>query len=779
MRQIFSSFSARLTFYILTLTTVIFACIAFVSGSYSRQREEKQAVQYTSELQQNIILKIDKELAEVETALKLTEGQVEDLTERPDSMMNIAARVLASNTMLKGVGIAFKPDFFKSKGRLFFEYAYKRGNSITTFHVPEDYGDYTVRNWYKQAMAKGYGFWTAPYLDYNNKQDLMTSYVWPCHDDDGNIYAVILADVALVDLTIDINKMRPYQNSYSFILTKEGQYLAHPDKSLILHGNIFDNAKKQDNKVFAEVGRRMTAGEQGTMTSDFGGTKVLICYAPLKRTGWSVCNVNSYRDVMKNLGTTTLTIAAIFLIGLTLLCICIRILVKYMSKSLKELTDVAYQIARGKFNVPLPEVQTKDDLRKLHDAFAHMQQSLKLYTKELETNARAKEKIESELSIARSIQMSLVPTNFSPFHDCDELELFASLKPAKEVGGDFYDFIIRDGKLTFAIGDVSGKGIPASLVMAIIRTLFRTISSTESSPAQIVSQLNNATTENNDTSMFVTFYAGELDLTSGELTFCNAGHNAPLIIGKNGDTVYQEVECNLPLGVIRDYEYINQTMMLPKGSAMLLYTDGLTEAENSDKEQFGEQRTLESAKALASQTAKGIIEGVTNELSGFVGDAEQSDDLTLLCFRINDNITNKTIMKELIITNNLEDSSKLVPFIDEVAEELGLESAMKNSLNLALEEATVNVIQYAYPEGVTKPISLKAKWTEDKKHVDFILKDCGVLFDPLQAETADISLDLDDRPIGGLGIFLVKEIMDNVTYRRLNGENILTMSKDL
>ncbi len=779
MRQIFSSFSARLTFYILTLTTVIFACIAFVSGSYSRQREEKQAVQYTSELQQNIILKIDNELAEVETALKLTEGQVEDLTSRPDSMMNIAARVLANNKLLKGVGIAFRPDFFKHKGHLFFEYAYRKGDNITLLHVPEDYGDYTQRSWYKSAYEKRHGFWTDPYLDYNNKKDLMTSYVWPCFDNHGNIYAVLLADVALVDLTIDINKMRPYQNSYSFILTKEGQYLAHPDKSLIFHTNIFDNAKRLNNKLFAEVGRRMTAGEQGTMKSEYDGTKVLICYAPLKRTGWSVCNVNGYRDVMKNLGTTTLTIAAIFLVGLLLLCICIRILVKYMSKSLKELTDVAYQIARGKFNVPLPEVETKDDLRKLHDAFAHMQHSLKLYTKELETNARAKEKIESELSIARGIQMSLVPTNFSPFHECDELELFASLKPAKEVGGDFYDFIIKDGKLIFAIGDVSGKGIPASLVMAITRTLFRTISNTVNTPAQIVSQLNNAITENNDSDMFVTFYAGEIDLTSGKMTFCNAGHNAPIIIGKDGEAIYQEVECNLPLGVIRDYDYKSQTMVLPKGSAMLLYTDGLTEAENISKEQYGEQRTIDTAKTLAIHTAKGIIEGISSDLAAFVGDAEQSDDLTLLCFRINDNNINKTIMKELIITNNLEDSSKLVPFVDDVANDLGMDSALKNSINLALEEALVNVIQYAYPESVTKPISLKAKWAPDKKHVDFILKDCGVLFDPLQAETADITLELNDRPIGGLGIFLVKEIMDHVTYQRINGVNILTMSKNL
>lgn len=775
MRKIFLSFSARLTFYILTLTCSIFFCIALVFSTYSGQRENQQAIEYTSALQQNVILKISNELAGVETAIKLANEQVKDLRAQPDSMERIVRRVMDSNKLLIGLGIAFRPNYYKSKGRLFFSYLYReKGNNLVRRNSAIEY---TKRTWYKNGMKKQ-TYWTDPYIDFYNKVDFMTSYVLPCRDDRGRVYAVILADVNLLSLTSALNDIQPYKMSYSFIVTKQGQYVAHPNKKLILKENIFNNAKATGNKDLGEVGKKMIANETGAVRSKIDGHRMLFCYAPMK-TGWSVCTAMPYRSVMKNLGSATFTIIAMLIIGLVLLSVCIQILVQHLSKPIKELTDASYLIARGNFDVKLPRVETKDDIRKLHDAFAFMQESLAKYIKEVESTASAKERIKSELAIARAIQMELVPKKFSPFADNSELELYALLTPAKEVGGDFYDFFIRDGKLVFAIGDVSGKGVPASLVMAITRTLFRMTSNTEDSPATIVSKLNNAIAENNDTNMFVTFYAGRLDLNTGELTFCNAGHNAPLIIDKDINTFFQKVDCNLPIGIAPDFEYTNQTITLPKGCAMLLYTDGLTEAENIDKELFGDQRARDAAKACANLPAKDIIGKMTESLASFVGEAEQSDDLTMMCFRLNETSAEQANMRKLVIHNKLDESTKLVPFMDMIATELDMQQTTKSSLNLAVEEALVNVIQYAYPPETTKNISLTAKWTADKKHIEFTLKDCGKAFDPLQADLADTTLSLEDRPIGGLGILLVREIMDTVGYQRLNGENILTMGKDL
>ncbi len=782
MKRLFKSFSARLTFYILTLTTLIFVGIGIVFSTYSQQREEKQAVQYTAALQQNVILKVDHDLAMVEAAMSLIQGQTEQELSHPESMASILERALQTNPLLKGVGIAFRPGFYgQGERRLLFVYVYRNAGTgaIERINVPQVYGDYTQRKWFKNAMSNGQRLWTDPYIDYNNKRDMMTSYVLPSCDSEGHIYAALLADVQLTDLTDELNKLQPYNGCYSFILSKQGQYVAHPDTALLLNDNVFQHAREIKNDELAVCARKMMAGEEGAVRTSIEDHDALLCYAPMPRAGWSIASVVPYRSIMHDLGSTTLTVLALLVGGLLVLLLCIRLLVTHLTRPIKQLTGAAYVIAKGNFDVPLPQVDTKDELLQLHDAFDHMQHSLNTYIHELETTTRNKERIESELHIARSIQMSLVPKIFSPFPNCEELELFASLKPAKEVGGDFFDFFLRDGQLKFVIGDVSGKGIPASLVMAITRTLFRIVSNSTDSPAEIVTQLNDALAKDNDACMFVTFYCGNLNLSTGRLTFCNAGHNAPLIVTPDGKAVYQQREDNLPLGVIDGFEFKNEETTLPKGTAMLLYTDGLTEAENDRKELFGEDRTLAVAEEFAHEEAHHVIEGITAKLSEFVGDAEQSDDLTLLCFRLNDKPKATHTEKRLDITNTLEESKKLPAFIEELSSEYGLSPTLSNTLNLALEEALVNVIQYAYPAGTTGAISLTASVSTDTKVLTFTLRDKGIAFNPLEASAPDITLGVEDRPIGGLGIFLVKQLMDSVSYQRLGDENVLTMGKSI
>ncbi len=796
MRHIFMSFSSRISFYILTLVFVIFSCIALVFQTYSTQREWHQAEQYTVVLQQNEIQKIEAQLSEIETALSVAEDQVDDMAHTPDSVIKIADNVMRNYPILKGVGIAFRPGYYPQKGKMFIEYVYRKsGNDFQYKHYGEGMGEYTERSWFKRIMAGSPGFWTDPYIDNDTKTDMIVSYVKPCIKNH-KTYGAIIADVSLDDLTANMRAMRPYPNSYSFILDKNGKYLSHPEKELILATNYSVRAKLVDCKELEYVGRQMVAGKQGTARTEIQGNDVLLCYAPMKRTGWSVCSVNLYDDVMSNLGSATIWIIVILVIGMIMLSISIRLLVSYLSNPIKKLAEAADHISRGRFDATLPEVNTKDDMKQLHDAFAHMQTSLKTYIVELKATTRAKERIESELSIAHNIQMSLVPKIFSPFPDCEELELFASLKPAKEVGGDFFDFFIRDGKLFYVIGDVSGKGIPASLVMAITRTLFRIISAESESATEIVSKLNDALAKDNDANMFVTMYAGILDLDTGEMHFCNAGHNQPVIALPNGEVYYQKVEENLPLGVIDGFDFEGQETTLPKGAAMLLYTDGITEAENEKEELYGEDRLQETMKRLAHMEVHGVIKELIADLSLYVGTAEQSDDITMLCFRLNDktpadndpatdketsNDNNQSEKKmddmTLIIENEVGETSKLHPFIQRFAAAAGIDEMIMSPVNLAVEEALVNSVMYAYPDGGKGEIRLDAKWDAEKKEMTFTLRDSGVAFDPLSVPEADTSSDVDERQIGGLGIFLVKQLMDGVDYRREGDENILTMTK--
>jgi len=243
----------------------------------------------------------------------------------------------------------------------------------------------------------------------------------------------------------------------------------------------------------------------------------------------------------------------------------------------------------------------------------------------------AQERMEGELQIARNIQKSMVP---SVFPEIDGLDMFASMKPAKEVGGDLYNYLLLDDKLYFCIGDVSGKGVPASLVMAIATRGFRTLALTGKNPAEIATQLNYELTDNNEEGMFVTMFICMYDLKKGRLEYCNAGHNPPIIGNAEGQYTFLEVkEANAPIGLWPDLEFVGEEMDLPNGSMMLLYIDGLNEAENCQQEQYGEERIIQLMTSHASQNMHDIVEALKADTDQFRDGAEQNDDLTMLAFR--------------------------------------------------------------------------------------------------------------------------------------------------
>ena len=393
----------------------------------------------------------------------------------------------------------------------------------------------------------------------------------------------------------------------------------------------------------------------------------------------------------------------------------------------------------------------------------------------LEEVENKKEQIENELTIARGIQMAMLPKIFPPYPERDDISMFGMLTPAKQVGGDLYDFFIRDEKLFFCIGDVSGKGVPASLVMAVTRSLFRTISAHENDPAVIVQNMNDSMSETNETNMFVTFLAGVLDLTDGTLRYCNAGHNAPLIMSPH-KTRFLDVVSNIPLGIVEGMFYQEQETKLAAGEGVFLYTDGLTEAENVRKELFGEDHLLSLAAETASSSVEEQVGRISQAVKDHMGTEPQSDDLTMLSFKYQGDP--HTFRYQLKLRNNLSEIPKIETFVNEVASVAGIKDHLTtSSINLALEEAITNVIMYAYPSGIDGPVYLEAVISEGK--ATFILSDTGKPFDPTKAEEVDVTLAAEDRPIGGLGIHLVRTIMDNVSYEYLSGKNILMMTKNL
>ena len=377
--------------------------------------------------------------------------------------------------------------------------------------------------------------------------------------------------------------------------------------------------------------------------------------------------------------------------------------------------------------------------------------------------------IEDELAIARNIQQSLLPSE-QTVKSSKTINIKGLQIPAKYVGGDLFDYYVRDNKLLFCIGDVSGKGVPAALLMAISHSLFRTISSHNERPEIMMEALNNAISENNPDIMFITMFLGIMDLTTGTISYCNAGHNPPIVI-KDGHAEYLDSEPSLLLGVELSAKYTAHELTLAHGDTLFLYTDGLTEAENTEHETFGEKRALETAAHFGTLTAEQQIEQMHQAVDQFVNNAEQSDDLTMLAIQYVHG------ENRLVIENRIQELDKLEPFLSHFFEQKSIDMSLLPQLDLALEEAVTNVIMYAYPEGETGTAELTVN--VNNKQICSTLTDSGTPFNPLEQQEDNLDVSLEERKIGGLGIHLIKEIMSKVEYEYANGRNVLRMTYDV
>ena len=366
-----------------------------------------------------------------------------------------------------------------------------------------------------------------------------------------------------------------------------------------------------------------------------GITLALLILAVVKYTNWNICLVMPilFIDVV---GYAIAGIAIMFiLLGLLVVYFFGRRSIKKAVNPLQQLSETADEVAKGNFKTELPELKSHDEIHHLRDSFAQMQQSLTRYVEDLRYATAQKAAIENEMKVAHDIQMSMLPKTFPPYPERNDLDIYGTLTPAKGVGGDLFDFYIRDEQLFFCIGDVSGKGIPASLFMAVTRSLFRNISQHVSKPDHIVNALNQAQSDGNDTNMFVTLFVGVLDLKTGKLSYCNAGHDAPLLLGS--EVKLLPCECNLPIGVIADFTFEQQEITLERPTTIFLFTDGLNEAENIDHAQFGDERIMSIAESMVTNgqlEPTQVIRHMTDAVHTFVGIAEQSDDLTMLAIEL-------------------------------------------------------------------------------------------------------------------------------------------------
>jgi sigma-B regulation protein RsbU (phosphoserine phosphatase) len=388
-----------------------------------------------------------------------------------------------------------------------------------------------------------------------------------------------------------------------------------------------------------------------------------------------------------------------------------------------------------------------------------------------------KERLEEGLKLAHDIQMSMLPKTFPPFPERRELDIFAAITPAKEVGGDFYDFFFVDeDRLCFAIGDVSGKGVPAALFMAVITTLFKAIAGRVQSPAEILSTVNREICRDNESKMFTTLFCGVLDIRTGEIKYSSGGHNSPYHVSHAG---VQQVPTTggRVLGLVEETTYGWGRLALGSGETIFLYTDGVTEAMDPAGEFFSEQRLESSLTQSQFASAREQIERLTNQVALFAARAEQSDDITALAIRYLGPPASHHEELQITLKNRLPEIARLSERLGEFAAAHQLTASVLHDVNLALEEAVTNVISHGYAEDREHEIVVRIRVEADA--VIAAVQDDARPFNPLIAPEADVSKPVDERTVGGLGIHLMRRLMDGLEYQRLEDRNLLIMKKNL
>ncbi len=372
----------------------------------------------------------------------------------------------------------------------------------------------------------------------------------------------------------------------------------------------------------------------------------------------------------------------------------------------------------------------------------------------------------------------MLPSVFPAFPDRDDFDLFATMHPAKEVGGDFYDFFLLDyDHLAVIAADVSGKGVPAALFMVIAKTLIRNQALYGLPPEKIFSKVNMQLCENNTGKMFVTAWMGVLELSTGKVIYANAGHTRPVIARSSGACEYVKSRANFVLAGMPMMQYTQGELQLNPGDTLFLYTDGVTEATDAAEQLYGEQRLLDVISAHPTDKPEDMIAAVKAPIDGFVKEAPQFDDITMLAVQYKGEESGVYTETKTFIAVKTE-LNHVLDWLDALLEKYGCPMKTQTQLNIAAEEIFINIASYAYPQG-TSTCDITCHFSGSPANLEITFADKGVPYDPLKKKDPNTNLSVEERSVGGLGIFMVKKSMDDMRYRYENGQNILTITKTL
>lgn len=629
------SFSKRLSLGVLTISLLILSTTLLVAGFSSHKLITDEATKSAVNLLNASISEIENKLQIVEMSVQTASWIIGEIKYDEESLYRLTNAVVSDNPFIMGSAIAYAPEKFDER-YYFSPYSYTDSETgkVKSKQLGTVDNDYFHQDWYQIPFLLGKGGWSEPYYDEGGAQELMSTYSCPVKDENGEVYAVITGDISLKWISDILSNIKPYPHSNIMVTTPCSNFVyssskgGHQGETLY---SLLDYATGEKIEKIDKIVEALSHSESGTMTFKRDNRESFAVYGPMSN-GWELCITCDHDDILSRTKKMNVILSIMGILGILVLTVLSYIAVRSMTRPLLKISESAEIIASGNFNAELPEIKSDDEIGQLRDSFENMQKSLRDYVSELKRTTAANEKYENELNIARVIQGSMLKTEFP---HSEHVDVHAMMTPAKEVGGDFYDAFIKDDVLYFAIGDVSGKGIPASLYMSFTTAAFRLIAAIGMNLDDVMRRINNMMSESNNLGMFITMFVGSLNLKTGEFSYCNAGHNPLVLIGPDGKPSLMKSVTNIATGLFFGFDYKMETRKLEKGSQLVLYTDGVTEAERADKSQYGEDRLLSWAEniALKDISSETTCQNLYREVKLFTDGNMQNDDITIMSIK--------------------------------------------------------------------------------------------------------------------------------------------------
>ncbi|MDR2702465.1 MAG: SpoIIE family protein phosphatase [Spirochaetaceae bacterium] len=684
-----------------------------------------------------------------------------------------------------GGGFWFEPytyskDHYRSSVYAFFDK--KTGDIRLDETFNKDEYDYHNKNWYREifdAVTQPYQVvWTKPYIDDSGSFSLMTTAGAGIYDRNGALIGVSTIDWEIEEVIKELTAIKPTANSFVLLCVPEQDYIISSTRTSSVVGasmkslpwDIDADSFALEGVTYMRFGRYMDNGW------------LLSIQIPETEIFAEVENQNNRFSILIAISSAAMLFLAYYAVS------------KLINAPIKRLASDVSRLALGNLDTRI-EINSKDELGKLAEVFNKMTSDLK---KSIEENAHErmeKERISTELNVASSIQTSMLPCIFPPFPDRTEFDLHALMLPAKEVGGDFYDFYFIDNdNLAVVIADVSGKGVPAALFMVITKTLIKNCSFCKR-PQDILESVNNKLCENNEANMFVTAFMGFYNIPSGRFVYVNAGHNPPLVKKHRTGYEFLKTEPGIVLAWMQNAKYKEKEITFEPGDVLYLYTDGVTEAMNGKRELFGEQRLLAALNANKDSPPNELLSVVKREVDTFADGTEQADDITMLALKVNGagdeskEVANSAVkVKSMEIKASLENLNTVLDFVNNELKQHGCPSGIQGEIDIAVEEIFVNIANYAYvPEYSAEQVLTSEGSTPAAGNIAILIsvtdkmvirfEDTGRPYNPIEQAAPDLTIPPAKREPGGLGVFLVKKLMDNIEYSRTENKNVLVMEK--